>query len=267
MLSGDEVSLVFAHLRTALGVDVECQGALLGGRSGAALYAAIAADEEQLVIRVTTKKRAERELHALRMLPSARPLWPTMGPQLIHLLPIARGFPVAATVTRHLSGAMPQYSTDLCTGFSELFEGDRVRQAGFCPASVVKPHLWLLDLLPEYAAGIRRSLTLALHQDWEIGFGHGDPSLGNLIATSSGRILPIDFASGGTVVQRLHRARWAHAVHGPVAGDDMDCGACPTADPIAFIADAARRLRSDAADPVRSFRWRARVVRLFETVL
>lgn len=243
-----------------------CQGPLLGGRSGAALYAAQADHVEPLVVRVTTLKRATREMYALQNVPSARSLWPTMGPRLIHPLPVTRGFEVAATVTRRLRGARPPYSPDMCTRFPELFEGAQQRDSHSCPPTVVKLHLWLLDVLPGYATAIRHSLVLGLRQEWDSAVAHGDPSLGNLIVDRSDGIVPIDFASGGLVARRLHRARWSHAVHCRADGEVMDCDACPTSDPIAFITDAARRLRSDAADPQRSARWRTRIIQLLETL-
>lgn len=266
MLTMNELSLVFAHLQRALGVEVECLGPLAGGRSGAALYSALAEESETLVVRVTSKERAGREVHALRRMPSASSLWPAMGLRIIYPLPVVRGFPVAATVTRYLLGHRPLYSPDLCTSFQELFEAAQWRQSSSYPTAVVNLHMWLHDALPEYATAIRHSLALGLRQEWSTAFGHGDPSLSNLIATRAGDVLPIDFASGGIVIRRLHRARWFHAVHGSAGGEGTDCGICPTSDPVALITDAARRLRSDGADPVRSARWKTRILQLLETV-
>lgn len=244
-------------------MQVDLVGAMAGGRSGAAIYAIRGADEAKYVMRVTSARRAHRESYAVQRIPSAHALWVDgTGVRIVMTPKIQRAFPVAMTIARHMTGD-PAEGADLegaaCMQFSSLFESTSVRKHAKCPESVIRLLSWLVAHWPDGDRRARAALMRAAGQNWQSVVGHGDPSYKNLIWTDRG-LAPIDFAGGGVLPVRTHRARWVNTVHWR-NGKQGQCCYCIDAekDHMALLIDACRRLRSDAGDGAREGIWRGRV--------
>lgn len=251
-----------------LGVRMDLAEPVCGGRSGAAVYAIRGADGERCFMRVTSARRAERERFVVQRIPSASALWlDGAGLRVVAVPRIERGYPVAMTLARYIAGD-PVKGTDVggmaCREFSSLFESASVSGSNGCPTSVVRLLNWLVERWPTDDPRPRTSLALALRQDWRRVVGHGDPSYDNLLRTNEG-IVPVDFAGGGIVPARAHRARWVNAVHWR-KGQQGQCSYCIEVeeDRMALLVDACRRLRSDAGDRAREGVWFSRVDALMD---
>lgn len=239
-----------------------CEPAV-GGRSGAALYVIGRGDDRKYFMRITSAWRARRERYVVQRIQSARDLWPDEDGLRVMMLPIIqRGYPVAMTLARYIEGDSVD-SADLggmaCLQFSSLFESTHVAVGTACPRSVVRLLSWLVSRWPSSDPRPKTALARALGQEWKAVIGHGDPSYGNLIRTNDG-LVPVDFAGGGLLPARTHRARWVNTVHWR-NGEQGQCPHCILVeeDRMALLVDACRRLRSDSGDSAREGVWLSRV--------
>lgn len=244
------------------------------GRSGAALLILQAGPSysDQYFARVTSRRRSMRELYVIDNLDSASHLRIRGRARGCDLPWIRRHFPVSMTIVPLLENCGSLLSTDICPQFDRLFASSLDRVVDKPPQNILRPLLGLFDELPcEYHSRVRSALRLATVQSWRVGLGHGDPHLTNVVKSSESDCTAVDFASGGLVVKRVHRARWVNAVHQSRSELKVvypECHWCSEAlgDDLALLIDAARRLRSEGRDPMRSNFWRELVMSLLAQV-
>lgn len=267
-LTRSELSHALHSASLSLGMQLDLSEPALRGRSGAAVYALGCAHDEKYFMRVTSARRAHRERFVVQRIESARDLWPDEnGLRVVEVPRIQREYPVAVTLARYIEGDSVE-SADLgglaCLQFSSLFESTPASVGTACPKSVVRLLSWLVSRWPSGDPRPKAALMLSVRQDWRCVVGHGDPSYDNLLRTNDG-LVPVDFAGGGILPVRTHRARWVNAVHWR-NGEQGQCRYCITVeeDRMALLVDACRRLRSDAGDDAREGIWFSRVDALLD---
>jgi hypothetical protein len=234
------------------------------GRSGAAIHVLGRDGRPEVIMRVTSLRRALREKYAVCHLPSARHLQIGEDLPIVRVPSIHRPFDVTITLARFVNGGSIQYGSTLCPKFETLFETPSGTSRHDCPRVVVGLLTWLANEVPDIKHTINLALVKATGETWTRAIGHGDPTPSNVIDAESEGPVPVDFASGGQVARRLHRARWLHSVHGEGKEPLCECCAGAGQDRIALLADAARRLKSDGADRQRREYWVQRIKQLAE---
>lgn len=239
-------------------------GELQGGRSGAyvARFAPATSNQPDLVLKVTSRRRAQREQYALTHLPSASNLLFAARDFIFPVAEVSRSFDVWAVPMLFVQGrdlrpadahhAICRMFDQVFTGLQRCKVGPNAWHADMARCYRLLPLVKKLGLSPSLIAQLELCCRSAARQD-VYAVLHGDPSPRNILVTASA-LQPIDFSSGGRGLVARQRARWANAIALGAGISSRDCTWCADIPDEMLVVDLLRRIESDAGDESRTAR-------------